>query len=519
MLVVLVSFYQFWRRDLTYFDEPRYAGIAREMSEAHSYAIPMLYGKNYTEKPPLWFWLAMLAGRACGFTTFAYFLPNVVSHFLSALLVFDLGRRTLALKAGALAALGFAACPLSLHYARSAQLDPLMALGITLCGYGATRALVERRLALGMLAALGFAIASLVKGHLALIGLIAPLAWCFVHREWGWLRRPWRAALLAVLAVAPIGVWFSFIVRELGWNETVALYFQRQVISRSAGGNHYSPWPVGPEYLGAIAAMLPLVLFLPRALTRNGATLALRGHGLAATAMFVAFAIIPSKREIYLLPFVPLAALVVGGYLADVLDGARQLVRAERTAIFFVTSVLGFGAICISAVAADAVRSKGVGYWVDASLLVVGGVYGMSKTIRAMRSQYSSRAPVWLLLQTAIVLLFAEPTLARVANARFGMPAFGEIASTAVPAEEPVYVLEFEKAHAAQYFLRRRFEFTPELKNLLDRVEVGKPAFVLTREKGAKQLKRIPGLVVQKVASDGKTFEKATLLYRVLRKP
>src|SRR5580692_1269933 len=44
-------------------DEPRYAQVAREMLERHDWITPILGGHAWLEKPPLYYWQAMLAYR------------------------------------------------------------------------------------------------------------------------------------------------------------------------------------------------------------------------------------------------------------------------------------------------------------------------------------------------------------------------------------------------------------------------------------------------------------------------
>ncbi len=39
-------------------DEPRYVGIARDMSQTHDWITPRLYGQPWFEKPVLYYWAA-----------------------------------------------------------------------------------------------------------------------------------------------------------------------------------------------------------------------------------------------------------------------------------------------------------------------------------------------------------------------------------------------------------------------------------------------------------------------------
>ncbi|MBI4880899.1 MAG: glycosyltransferase family 39 protein [Planctomycetes bacterium] len=461
LLAALLCFYRFWTRDLTYYDEPRYAGVAKEMSDASSWAIPLLYDAPYTEKPPLYFWTAGLLGRALGFNSFALFLPNVLAHFLTVLLVYDLGRRTLSRRAGAFAALAFAACPLLLHYARSAQLDSLLVLAQAAAAYGFVLALEGRGLRFGLFGALGLALGFLVKGHLVLPALIAPLVWCFLRRDWSCFRRPRALLLGAIVALAPFLVWFGFVVREIGWSEAVGLYFRRQILERTAGQvSHFSPVPVGPEYLAALAGMLPLVAFVPGALRRGARSLHERAYAWWGAVFFLVFALVPVKRELYLLPLAVPLALAAGAYLARLDSGELETTRAERLAGALLALLLSIGAAALpifllyeQACSADAV------------LAAAGGLaLGVPACAAFLRRR--AAAPLLLFLQLAVLLIFAEPAVAVRSNSRFGLREFGAAIQTAAPPGAEVIVLGFTKAHAVRFFGERRLRFAEEIGDL-----------------------------------------------------
>src|SRR5271154_1726342 len=66
-------------------DEPRYAQVAREMLARHDWITPVLGGEPWLEKPPLYYWQAMVAYRgAGGVSDAAARLPTAV---LSSLLI------------------------------------------------------------------------------------------------------------------------------------------------------------------------------------------------------------------------------------------------------------------------------------------------------------------------------------------------------------------------------------------------------------------------------------------------
>lgn len=74
-------------------DEPRYAQVAHEMLERHDWVTPVLGGQPWLEKPPLYYWQAMLAYSAFGVTDWAARLPSALDATLLVLAVYFFLRR------------------------------------------------------------------------------------------------------------------------------------------------------------------------------------------------------------------------------------------------------------------------------------------------------------------------------------------------------------------------------------------------------------------------------------------
>lgn len=69
-------------------DEPRYAQVAREMLRRHDWITPTLWNKPWLEKPPLYYWQAILAYRAFGVSDWAARLPSAVDATLMVVAVY-----------------------------------------------------------------------------------------------------------------------------------------------------------------------------------------------------------------------------------------------------------------------------------------------------------------------------------------------------------------------------------------------------------------------------------------------
>lgn len=109
-------------------DEPRYAQVAREMLAGHDWVTPVLGGHPWLEKPPLYYWQAMLAYSALGVSDVTARLPSAVDATFLVIAVYFFFRK---FRKGveADAALIAASCAGIVGYARAASMD--MALTAT----------------------------------------------------------------------------------------------------------------------------------------------------------------------------------------------------------------------------------------------------------------------------------------------------------------------------------------------------------------------------------------------------
>src|SRR5260370_33042354 len=74
-------------------DEPRYAQVAREMLERHDWITPVLGGRPWLEKPPLYYWQATMAYGVFGVSDWAARLPSAFDATLLVLAVYFFLRR------------------------------------------------------------------------------------------------------------------------------------------------------------------------------------------------------------------------------------------------------------------------------------------------------------------------------------------------------------------------------------------------------------------------------------------
>lgn len=184
-------------------DEPRYAQVAREMLERRDWITPVLNGKPWLEKPPLYYWQAMLAYSVLGVSDAAARVPSAVDATLLVVAVYLFFRR---FRRGVEidAALITASCAGIVGYARAAATDmPLAAsFGIGMLAWWAWRESGKRI----YLALFYFFIAlgTLAKGPVApFLAAVIIVLFATAVREWRVVVRTlWLPGILLFLAVA-----------------------------------------------------------------------------------------------------------------------------------------------------------------------------------------------------------------------------------------------------------------------------------------------------------------------------
>jgi 4-amino-4-deoxy-L-arabinose transferase-like glycosyltransferase len=103
-------------------DEPRYAQVAREMLERHDWVTPVLDGRPWLEKPPLYYWQAMLSYSLFKVNDVAARVPSAMDATLLVVaiyLFFYHFRRGMEADAALMAA----SCAGVVGYARAASMD------------------------------------------------------------------------------------------------------------------------------------------------------------------------------------------------------------------------------------------------------------------------------------------------------------------------------------------------------------------------------------------------------------
>ncbi len=306
-------------------DEPRYAQVAHEMLARHDWVTPTLYGHPWLEKPPLYYWSAMVAYKAAGeVSDTAARLPSAMLSSLLIVFVFVWTRR---FRRGMQldAALITASSALIIGFGRSASTDMPLAVMFTaamLCWYGwylsANRGWL---LAFYFFSALG----TLAKGPIAvfLAGLIIVL-FAVLRRDGRLvLRTLWPIGIALYLALAV--PWF--IAVQHANPEFFRVFFLQHNLERFATNVYHHPQPFWFYLPVGLLALIPWTVFVVAAVVdaiRDWRFAVQQPAGqedfrtyltLWLLLPIVFFSLSQSKLPGYILPAIPAGAILLADFI------------------------------------------------------------------------------------------------------------------------------------------------------------------------------------------------------------
>jgi len=363
-LVLLVTVPALFTRDLWNPDEPRYMEVAREMTVAGEYVLPHLNGELYSEKPPLFFWLAGVLWRAgCGYNAGRILTAMAVCGTL--MILYALCRAHLGRSEALLAAGASLSCMLLLWFAQIGVLDPLLTLFVTaavVLGYTALHASSRRMVLcwLGCYAAMG--LGTLTKGP---AGFLVP---GLVLLSYGVLDRTClRAGGLVHVAgfaafAALVLAWLVPAIVAGGPEYTRTILLKQSIGRAVAAWDHCRPfyyylvrWPI--YFLPWSPLLVPAVVAAFRRRRQEESLILLAALWLVVP--FVFFSFMSGKRLNYVVPTVPAVGILCAWYAVRMPAslGTGRLDRWLFGAVFGSVGVLALGTMA-AALAAPAITRR-----------------------------------------------------------------------------------------------------------------------------------------------------------------
>jgi 4-amino-4-deoxy-L-arabinose transferase-like glycosyltransferase len=329
-ICLILFFFSLGDRALWDIDEGMHAATSKDMVLSGDWLTPQYNGEKFYDKPPLHNWLVAISFLIFGFTEFAARLPAALLGLGCVMVTYLMGRQIFGSTAAFLSAVVLATSAeyfvLSRVVVHDISLAFFMTLALALFYSGYKNERHRRRLFLLGYAALSFS--ALAKGP---VGVLLPVTiiglFLIFKRQLSFLKEMqigWGILILFAVA-AP---WYILI--SLKDPDYVSYFFINQNLGNFLSKEVRHPEPIYYYIPVLMGGMLPWSTFLPLALFRgfrargttynDGTLFAL----LWFSVIFIFFSIASSKLGTYILPLFPAAALLVGAFLHDLLNGSSR---------------------------------------------------------------------------------------------------------------------------------------------------------------------------------------------------
>ena len=298
--------------------EDRCVGVVESMVATGNWLVPYFEGEPRLQKPPLYYW----AGAAVVELTHQPVvvalrdLSSLVSLALAAA-VFAYGWSLGGFALGLASAAAVGASFLFYQRGRVGDAEPLLALltFLALAAFETSWRTRDRRWLPALAVTVGLAF--LTKATASLLDVFVPiLAWLAFHRSLGLALRP-RVLAWAALALAISLSWYVAILVHVP--DSLELFRQYLIgpLGVHAGGRdaihsrelwYYVRFPL---LTAPVGLLLPWIAWQARKTRGFSDDAVSRFLALALVTLFAAWSLVPSKQMHYLLPLVPLQALLV----------------------------------------------------------------------------------------------------------------------------------------------------------------------------------------------------------------
>ncbi len=351
-------------------DEPRYAQVAREMLDRGDWVTPTLNGKPWLEKPPLYYWQAMLTYRAArafgsgndGVNERTARLPGALdAAFMIAAIYFFLRR----LRPGSEldGALITVSCAGVIGFAHAASTDMPLTAAFTVALL-AWYAWYENRRPINLaIFYISLALGTLAKGPVApALAAVILVVFAVVKRDWAVLRSTlWLPGIALFLVVAL--PWYVAV--QLRNPDFFRVFILEHNLARFSTNVYHHPQPFWFYLPVFLLAAMPWTLWLIVALVERLRVILSEGREAFASPddswglFLLLWMIVPvlffsaseSKLPGYILPSVPAAALLVAEYLAARREQKTKISWPLAIAHALLCGLLIFAALSAASVA------------------------------------------------------------------------------------------------------------------------------------------------------------------------
>ena len=226
-------------------DEINFAESAREMLATGDYFSVQINYTKFTEKPPLFFWLQVLAMKAFGINEFAARFPNAICGIVTLVVLFRIGKKVFNEQLGRIWVMIYLGTLLTFLYFKSGIIDPWFNLFIFLGIYQFHYLTVndaKNRIWRAVWAGAFLGLAVLTKGPVAiLVSLLSFLTYVATHRFQLFIR--WKELLLLIASAFVVCfAWFGVDLLQNGPKFLIEFTERQIAIFSTSDAGHGQPF-------------------------------------------------------------------------------------------------------------------------------------------------------------------------------------------------------------------------------------------------------------------------------------
>lgn len=331
-------------------DEPRFAEVAREMVTSGNWFFPIRGGELYPDKPPVFMWCIAFFYWLTGSMKVAFLLPNALASLVTLVCVYDLAAKLWNVRTARVAGLILLIIPQFVLQAKTAQIDAMVACWITIGMYGLIRHFyIQSNWRWLCLSGFFMGIGIITKG----VGFLPILFFIPVYIQqaiqqgrgsWRMLGEPLLTIGFMLLAVLCWLLPMLYLADASGNPDFIA--YRDNIMFKQTGERYANAWHhILPWYYYLVEAIPSLwfpvsfLLLSPsfwRFLRKNQMSLVLFAW-VALVVFFFSWS--PGKRGVYILPAVPMFALLIAPWLAQV-SPERWLQRVIKALLWLLPIAL-----------------------------------------------------------------------------------------------------------------------------------------------------------------------------------
>ncbi len=304
-------------------DEAKNAQCAREMLLRHDFIVPTFNGELRVDKPPLHYFFMIAAYKMFGVNEFAARFFSVVMGLLTILVTYNYTKKLFNGLAAFCACLVLATSTQFLFEFRLSVPDPYLIFFITLGLFSAFTWLKENNISQLYISAISFALAALAKGPVA-VGLPGwcIFIWIITQKRWKTFLT-WHLLFSFALLTAITLPWYIAVHKATNGAWTRGFFIEHNLnrfsySQEGHGGSFYI------TILFVLIGLLPFMSFIGELIKKSKTVFQndlVKFSGVIVIVFIIFFSVSSTQLPNYPMPCYPFAAVILGSFIASLLNG------------------------------------------------------------------------------------------------------------------------------------------------------------------------------------------------------